>query len=1066
MARFCKNCGAQLSENAKFCRGCGRAVGAPQANNMQALNQAPVQNMRMNAGNVCQNCGNALRPGVRFCRTCGMAAGTNVQTGNAYGMNMMPQKKKRSKLFYPLVALVTALAVAVVSVGGYFLYDRVISPRIGSGNKDIADMSYPQGNSKAFSITPLEGITISAEKNALKQDTDISFTLKNDDSYYEKYREPLNELGSEPLVAFDFDMGLEPEECIPGYVDMTFDLGNMGIPQDLWEDVEVYRQRDIFDENAPEDSFEKYASDINDKGVLSFRTTKNCSIIVTIAVGVGIVVGSGIQYYKYYEETKHFDSSKSITLRNRDKWDYDLIVNLDDTEVPNEKDKYKGVMESTQAFNKYVKELYGKAEKAYADYVIKKAAEGQNAFTYSWLDEFLRIREMKEKIDRNLFIKGYFDKDEKFKEMSSNLVIPDSVKRTIEVINDSYEYINSQSIKIPARVVSFYMLPIDGLGLKVSGLTYPSYMQLNSLALVIGGKYNPKGIDGFRLTCTHEFFHLCQEEYAFGGYTRKGKEIIEDTRFEEATAAVLEKDASFYYFNKGIQTEDPNQPPGGSLDYVARNENYCYCYPLNEKPNPSGGEDTTINIGYTEADLIDFLREKQKNVSVAALMNVYGNTLSQGSFVDILRNSGAFDIKKDEKWSELFHEFCLDHAKRIADQTQKGEKQYPDYLIRSVASFQDGYVFDWESAYQNIACVKTIKQVPPNGIKKKYVVIFEINDEAADDDAIMIRLLNNNGEQTWKERNYTDAVVDDTLVFYSRANSTVPLKINAICICEPEAPMISREGSTVRVTTTPAPSNLLKNNKVSALRTVIRRNKKEVVYHTPVNSQDPKNQLGQDIIIDVSDLGDGADEEFECTQAWIYIDPKGNDYEGPEVKGMFGSTITGTWRFESLSQYSSALMGGIADTMEKYVPYAGKELGEYVQHYGDILRGQSGIPGSGKLTIVPGNEKDKYVVTIKYSEQQAPVEVYDADYDASTSTLTMKSRPKNYTDDKGNSYDLSQFGLQTDMVLKIETVNGNKKGEQNLVFNGSGQNDQTSQIVAYKILISGMKISDSIEELK
>ena len=180
MAKFCRYCGAQMSDNAKFCKGCGRTVGSQQAvNNSVNPYQAPAAQAGMPCGNACPNCGNQLRPGAKFCRVCGMAFSPNAFTG------YNTQKKKRSKMFYPIVAVLTALAVAVVSVGGYFLYDRVISPQVGSGT----DMSYPQGNSKAFSISPLEGITISAEKNALKEDTDISLTLKNDEAYYKEYEE-------------------------------------------------------------------------------------------------------------------------------------------------------------------------------------------------------------------------------------------------------------------------------------------------------------------------------------------------------------------------------------------------------------------------------------------------------------------------------------------------------------------------------------------------------------------------------------------------------------------------------------------------------------------------------------------------------------------------------------------------------------------------------------------------------------------------------------------------------------------------------------------------------------
>ena len=55
----CPKCGKELSDNAKFCNGCGfRLESAP----------APVAQEQ---GTTCQKCGNPLKPGARFCNKCG-----------------------------------------------------------------------------------------------------------------------------------------------------------------------------------------------------------------------------------------------------------------------------------------------------------------------------------------------------------------------------------------------------------------------------------------------------------------------------------------------------------------------------------------------------------------------------------------------------------------------------------------------------------------------------------------------------------------------------------------------------------------------------------------------------------------------------------------------------------------------------------------------------------------------------------------------------------------------------------------------------------------------------------
>lgn len=68
---FCKNCGAQLNENAAFCVTCGAAAG-------------------QGAG-YCHNCGNAVAPGAAVCLKCGAALNNAVP--NAAGANGVAKSK-------------------------------------------------------------------------------------------------------------------------------------------------------------------------------------------------------------------------------------------------------------------------------------------------------------------------------------------------------------------------------------------------------------------------------------------------------------------------------------------------------------------------------------------------------------------------------------------------------------------------------------------------------------------------------------------------------------------------------------------------------------------------------------------------------------------------------------------------------------------------------------------------------------------------------------------------------------------------------------------------------------
>ncbi len=106
MARFCRYCGSQISENARFCNKCGKAV--PTAS-VQPQNSGQPQNF----GQV-PNSGQSQFSGQPY-----PAANPGLSRENGV-------KKKSSPLIYVFTALILVLCITGVSVGGYFLYSRFI----------------------------------------------------------------------------------------------------------------------------------------------------------------------------------------------------------------------------------------------------------------------------------------------------------------------------------------------------------------------------------------------------------------------------------------------------------------------------------------------------------------------------------------------------------------------------------------------------------------------------------------------------------------------------------------------------------------------------------------------------------------------------------------------------------------------------------------------------------------------------------------------------------------------------------------------------------------------------
>lgn len=72
---FCKNCGAQMNDNAVVCVKCGcqRGVGA----------------------NFCPNCGQQVTPGAAVCLHCGVALTYGAAPNQGYGAPAMPGAKSK-----------------------------------------------------------------------------------------------------------------------------------------------------------------------------------------------------------------------------------------------------------------------------------------------------------------------------------------------------------------------------------------------------------------------------------------------------------------------------------------------------------------------------------------------------------------------------------------------------------------------------------------------------------------------------------------------------------------------------------------------------------------------------------------------------------------------------------------------------------------------------------------------------------------------------------------------------------------------------------------------------------
>ena len=142
------------------------------------------------------------------------------------------------------LVLVLAILVSGVTVPGFLLplFGRTqgASPTVSGQSateetitQDALDSAV--GNSKAFTLQPVEGMTVSAPENALDRDREVRVSAATEEEL-DAALSTVSEALPEPLLvldAWEFDMGLEDDDLLPGEVEIALDLEALGVDGSL-----------------------------------------------------------------------------------------------------------------------------------------------------------------------------------------------------------------------------------------------------------------------------------------------------------------------------------------------------------------------------------------------------------------------------------------------------------------------------------------------------------------------------------------------------------------------------------------------------------------------------------------------------------------------------------------------------------------------------------------------------------------------------------------------------------------------------------------------------------------
>ncbi|MBR0302936.1 MAG: hypothetical protein IJQ80_03715 [Clostridia bacterium] len=499
------------------------------------------------------------------------------------------------KLLFSLIALTLVLTLVVAAFGwpGFLL--SIFEPKPVKLDLSDEQVTVPdhewKGDSDAFTIAPVDGITISAEEDAMDQNRTFNVS-EVDAEDLEDLVSPLVEAANElvaPLGGIHIDAGLGADGLLPGHYTMKIDLAARGIPEDMWQDVGVWRR----DDNG---YYYEYATELDDNGVITLESQQNGVIFWVVSVGV-IYLCADVFFPAIGTGLKWFERSNYIYVTDGDK--------------PTSKRLFKLKWTFSSGEGEYIKRKAELLEKGRQKYSIEKARDDfkkENGRPCTSSDELMAYRV---KYTEEVFMKGndpiaveYRSVEQTLESIrASRSFSPDLVIETAKRLKYAREYLKTLKIAYPTPCITVELVPkITGTtaaGVTVAPLIFMSdYLVLQTEGLVSdSGKY-----DVLTTTAVHELFHACTNCYK--------NQNSANLKINEATAQIVEDECVDWLYEKGYISKKVNTSENRSKlhMYAIPLDAYKVTYADGSSKKYSGSDKS--DVGYPLALFIRYLMNK------------------------------------------------------------------------------------------------------------------------------------------------------------------------------------------------------------------------------------------------------------------------------------------------------------------------------------------------------------------------------------------------------------------------------------------------------------------------
>lgn len=486
----------------------------------------------------------------------------------------MNDVKKRS---FPIVLLVMTLILALLFTGfsypGFLLSlftNNEGSVKISKEGKDFAE-----GKSKAFSIEPTEGVTISAEENALDKDRKFKMEEISAEEYErveKSYEETFPDDEGMVLKTWELDAGLKDDELLPGTFRMDFDLEALGVAKEDYEALSFYRVDD-------EGNWYEFASGI-EGNTLSVESNQNSLVVAVLIIAAitpvaqdyALLFGSSGYFFptirreisKFYVKVDNKERfqlvcklpelnmlltdvqkrGKEIREKIQERITLEVLPEVVKSSSLSEEQKKKVLSETPESITPTIYGVYTFLKKCCGN-------DQDDPSSYRKVAEEI-IKQQRSRYWKQLYndngwkaymneIKELNNTSESFEDAKKRLNQLDVVSKHLVT---AYKYLRDDlGLQVPVYVIQVQLIPkIEGASAYATtnqpNLGNP-YVVVDMSKVKDGGD---TANDELLLTLTHELFHAVQRLYILKARSNFG--------FEECSAMALEWDAFEDYSKK------------------------------------------------------------------------------------------------------------------------------------------------------------------------------------------------------------------------------------------------------------------------------------------------------------------------------------------------------------------------------------------------------------------------------------------------------------------------------------------------------------------------------------